>query len=72
MHIFYAVPDVAYDINGTANLNLIGGTVTSYANDFHQIESTATAEFIGNIINTGVSQMPTDTFNVTSIGNIKR
>jgi hypothetical protein len=63
--------ETCYDINNSAELKVIGGTVMSYASDFHQIDSSAAASFIGNTINASDNQMPINTYNVTSIGNLK-
>jgi len=62
---------VAYDVRGTADLSCIGGNVTNYVNTFLLIDPNATAEFTANIINTSESQMPVNSPNVTSIGNLR-
>ncbi len=62
---------VAWDVRGTAGLSCIGGDVLNYVNTFLLIDPDATAEFIANIINTSESQMPVNSSNVTSIGNLK-
>ena len=61
----------AFDVRGTGNLSCIGGDVTNYVNTFLLIDPNATAEFISNIINTSAAQMPVDSSNVTSIGNLR-
>ena len=64
----------AFMVNNDASLQNLGGSFTSdlrLGRDFLTIESTATAEFIGNVIDTDATQMPANTFNVTSIGNLR-
>ena len=62
---------VAYDINGSAGVKSVAGTVVQNAVWYHQTASSAMAEYIGNVIKTSVSQMPSNTSNVTSVGNIR-
>ena len=74
MQLFHIARDaetVAFDIRNDATVRNIGGNVTDYLNAFLQIESTTEAEFIGNVINTSPSQMPVNTSNVMSIGNLR-
>jgi hypothetical protein len=64
----------AFKVLNDASLQNLGGNLTDYLappRPFLTIETTATAEFIGNIINTRYDQMPTNSSNVTSIGNIR-
>ena len=64
----------AFKVQNDASLQNLGGNLTDYlasGRPFLTIDPTATAEFIGNIINTSSSQMPTNSPNVTSIGNIR-
>jgi hypothetical protein len=58
-------------VRGTSNLSCIGGDVTNYVSTFLLLDPTATAEFISNIINTDPAQMPVNSSNVTSIGNLR-
>jgi hypothetical protein len=61
-----------YKVLNDASLQNIGGTQKrSTGVTFLTIDSTATAEIIGNVINTDASDMPTNTANVTSIGNLR-
>ncbi len=64
----------AFKVLNDAGLQNLGGNLTDYLaspRPFLTIDPTATAEFIGNIINTPSSNMPTNTTNVTSIGNLR-
>jgi hypothetical protein len=62
---------VAYDVQGTAALSCISADVLNYVDTFLLIGPNATAEFISNIINTSEAQMPVNSSNVTSIGNLR-
>jgi hypothetical protein len=70
-HIARNAETAAFDIRNEANVRNLGGNVTDYVNVFLQIEPTARAAFIGNIIRTSPSQMPVNTSNVLSIGNLR-
>ncbi len=64
----------AFRVHNNASLRNLGGNLTDELKSprpFLTIDPTATAEFIGNIINTPSSNMPSNTFNVTSIGNLR-
>lgn len=64
----------AFKVLNDASLQNLGGNLTDYLaapRPFLTIDATATAEFIGNIINTSESQMPVNSSNVISIGNLK-
>ena len=64
----------SFKVLNDASLQNLGGNLTNYLappQTFLTIEETATAEFIGNIINTSSGQMPRNSSNVTSIGNIR-
>jgi hypothetical protein len=61
----------AWDVRGTAGLSCIGGDVLNYVNTFLLIAPDANANFTANIINTSESQMPVNSSNVTSIGNLR-
>lgn len=64
----------AFMVNNNASMKNLGGDLRDYlplGHPFLTIDATATAEFSGNVINTPASQMPADTANVTSIGNIR-
>ena len=64
----------AFNVLNDASLQNLGGNLTDYlalGRPFLTIDATATAAFIGNIINTDPAQMPTNTLNVTSIGNLR-
>ena len=65
----------AYQVFNDSSLVNLGGNLTDYlaaTKPFLTIDSTATAEFIGNVINTEPSNMPDGSLsNVTSIGNLR-
>jgi hypothetical protein len=61
-------------VNNNASLQNLGGDLDDPLGStlpFLTIDSTATAAFIGNVLNVSASQMPTNTANVTSIGNLR-
>ena len=63
-----------FQVLNDASLQSLGGNLTDYlalGRPFLTIDSTATAEFTGNIINTVTEQIPTTTSNVTSNGNLR-
>ena len=63
-----------FKVTNTASLQNLGGDLRDFlatGRPFLTIDSTATAAFIGNVINAGASQMPTTAANVTSIGNLR-
>lgn len=70
-HIARDAETAAFDIRNDANVRVLGGNVTDYVDTYLMIESTAAGEFLGNIINTASSQMPSNTSNVTSRGNLR-
>jgi len=70
-HIARDAEDFAWDIRNAACVRSLGGNVTNYVDRFLSIEPTAQAEFTGNIIRTSVSEMPVNTSNVTSRGNLR-
>ncbi len=66
----------AFQVFNTASLQSFGGTVDDYlSTPFLTIipDSTATAEFVGNVINTSSTNMPgyNPPSNVTAIGNLR-
>jgi hypothetical protein len=64
----------AFQVLNNAKLQNLGGNLRDYlqlGRPFLTIGAGATAEFIGNVINTPASQMPTNTANVTSRGNLR-
>ena len=77
LQLFHLAPDGesgVFKVTNTASLKNFGGDLKDLlaaGRPFLTIDSTATAAFIGNIINAGASQMPTNTANVTSIGNLR-
>ena len=63
-----------FKVSNTASLQNLGGSLRDYlaaGRPFLTLDSTATAAFIGNVLNVSSSQMPTHTANVTSIGNLR-
>jgi len=73
-HIADAGEGGAFKVSDTANLQNVGGNLKSHlpwGRPFLTVEPDAAAEFIGNIINTVPGQMPSNTTNVTSRGNIR-
>jgi hypothetical protein len=63
-----------FKVTNTASLQNLGGDLRDLlgtGRPFLTIDSTATAAFIGNVLNVSESQMPTNTANVTSIGNLR-
>jgi len=63
-----------FQVFNTASLQNLGGDLDDPLGSglpFLTIDSTATAAFIGNVLNVSASQMPTNTANVTSIGNLR-
>lgn len=63
-----------FQVFNNANLLNLGGTLRDelvLGLPFLTIDSTATAGFVGNVINTPASQMPSNTANVTSRGNLR-
>lgn len=64
----------AFAVHNTASLQSLGGDLRDYlpaGRPFLTIDAAASAEFIGNVIHTDSSQMPDNTVNVTSIGNLR-
>jgi hypothetical protein len=64
----------AFVVRNHANLQNLGGDLRDYlgtGRPFLTIDASATAEFVGNVINTASTQMPTNTSNVTSRGNLR-
>jgi hypothetical protein len=61
-----------YDVNGTASLSVIGGDVKNSLTTYHQVEPTATAAFIGNMMNIATAGMPQSSAQLTAFGNICR
>lgn len=64
----------AFKVLNSASLQNLGGNLRdslSSARPFLAIDQSAYAEFIGNVINTPSSNMPANTSNVTSIGNLR-
>ncbi|AQT69810.1 Pectate lyase superfamily protein [Anaerohalosphaera lusitana] len=64
----------AFAVHNTAQLESLGGDLRDYLGSgrpFLTIDGSASAAFIGNVINTDPSQMPANTSNVTSIGNLR-
>lgn len=70
-HIARNAVSAAFDVRNMSALRAIGGNQTDRVSTFLAIQPTAQAEFIGNIINTSTSQMPSNKTNVVSIGNVK-
>ena len=73
-HLARDAEDGAFVVRNNASLQSFGGTIDDYLSadtPFVTIDPTATAEFIGNVINTPASNMPANTPNVNSIGNIR-
>lgn len=73
-HLAHAGKTGTFLVANEASLQNLGGHLKGYIappRPFLTIDDAATAEFIGNIINTSTAQMPSNTANVTSIGNIK-
>jgi hypothetical protein len=62
---------VGYDVRGTGSLICIGGDVLDYVDTLLLIEPGATANFTANVLNTSESQMPVNSANVISIGNLR-
>ncbi|MBI9017807.1 MAG: hypothetical protein JEZ07_11170 [Phycisphaerae bacterium] len=64
----------AFKVANNANLENLGGDLRDYlgtGRPYLTIDSTATAKFVGNIINTTSAQIPTESSNVISIGNLR-
>jgi hypothetical protein len=64
----------AFQVLNNAGLQNLGGNLRDYlqlGRPFLTIDAGATAEFVGNVINTPASQMPTNTANITSRGNLR-
>ncbi len=65
----------AFKVENDASLQNLGGDLRDYLSSskpFLTIDSTATAEFIGNVINTPSSNMPDNSLpNVTATGNLR-
>jgi len=70
-HSFDNTAELAFEVLNDASLECVGGVVHKYVSEFLQIDITASADFIGNIINTHSDQMSTNTSNVTSICNLQ-
>jgi hypothetical protein len=74
-HLVHVGGSGVFKVANTASLQNLGGNLKDLlptGRPFLTINSTATAAFIGNIINvSSSSQMPTNTANVTSIGNLR-
>jgi len=61
-----------YDVNGTGSLSVIGGDVKNSLTTYHQVEPTATAAFIGNMMTIATAGMPKSSAQITAFGNICR
>jgi hypothetical protein len=73
-HLARDAESTVFSIRNNAQLRNIGGNLTDYLDGtrpYVGIDSTASAEFIGNIIRTPSSNMPQNTFNITSTGNVR-
>lgn len=73
-HLARDAESTVFDVRNDAHLRDIGGNLTDYldgARPYVSIDATATAEFLGNIIRTPSSNMPPNTSNVTSLGNVR-
>ncbi len=70
-HIARDAEDFAYDIRNNTTARVYCGDVTNFVDHYLAIESTAAAAFLGNVINTSSAEMPSNTTNVTSIGNLR-
>ena len=77
LQLFHLSPDGAdgvFKVANYASLQNLGGNLRDHlalGQPFLTIDSTATAEFIGNIINADLADMPTSAFNVICIGNLR-
>ena len=75
LQLFHLARDAevgAFKVEGTASLRSLGGTLDDYlSKPFILIDPDATAEFIGNVINTSVSNMPQNTTNVSVKDNLR-
>lgn len=74
-HLSPAAEVGVFRLNNSAGLRNLGGNLRSQlpsGRAFLTIDAAATAEFVGNVINTQLSsQMPSNTANVTSRGNLR-
>jgi hypothetical protein len=73
-HLVHVGGSGVFKVANTASLQNLGGVLKDLlptGRPFLTINSTATAAFIGNVINASSSQMPKNTANVTSIGNLR-
>jgi len=64
----------AFLVLNNSSVESVAGNLDDYltaGKPFLTIDPTATASFVGNIINTIEAQMPTNSANVTSIGNLR-
>lgn len=64
----------AFKVENNASVESVAGNLDDFlaaGKPFLTIDSTATASFVGNIINTVEVQMPTNSANVTSLGNLR-
>ncbi|WP_186804844.1 glycosyl hydrolase family 28-related protein [Limihaloglobus sulfuriphilus] len=77
LQLFHLARDAeqgTFKINENGNLHNLGGNLSDYLSPprpFLSIDQNANGLFIGNIINTSQDQMPANTNNVTSIGNLR-
>ena len=71
-HLARDAEEGAFVVRNNASVQSFGGTIKNYLYaDFLTIAPTASAAFVGNVINTSASNMPVNSTNVTSIGNIR-
>lgn len=70
-HVAKNAVAAAFDVRNQARLRSVSGNQGDRVSTFLVVQPTAQAEFIGNVLNTTSSQMPQNTSNVTSIGNLR-
>ena len=73
-HLSPAAKTNVFKLLNHATLRNLGGNLRDYlpaGHPFLTLPPTATAAFIGNVINTTYGQMPVNTANVTSLGNLQ-
>jgi hypothetical protein len=61
----------AYDLHGSGIFTCIGGDVLNAVDTVLLIDPTANATFVSNIFNTPDAQMPVNSSNTTSLGNLR-
>lgn len=79
LQLFHLARDAetgVFKVTGNASLKSYGGTVDdplAASRPFLTIDQTASAEFVGNVINTDAANMPANSTNpdITSIGNLR-